>query len=163
MPAPVAPRRGRPRLTLEELQARVARYCARFRVRPNDDGLPPFPTGKRETPQHREWLLVYKAHQRLSRRLRGRCERCDEPAEDGSIFCARHRDEGRTSETVGPAALCPLCGTAAEAPGGSGETHEDCRQLALLASRVGPERLERIRAQIWPSRPARRRRAGTPD
>jgi len=46
----------------------VRDYCARYGVEPNAEGLPPFPTGLRETPQHREWLAVYKAHHRLRRR-----------------------------------------------------------------------------------------------
>jgi len=43
-------------------------YCARYGVAANAEGLPPFPSGLRETPQHREWLTLYKAHQRLRRR-----------------------------------------------------------------------------------------------
>jgi hypothetical protein len=53
------------RLTLEELQARVAAYCERYGVKPGPDGLPPYPAGRRETPQHREWIAVYKVHSRL--------------------------------------------------------------------------------------------------
>ncbi len=63
------PKRGRPPLTPEQVEARIRDYCARYAVAPNADGLPPFPTGHRETAQHREWLTVYKAHQRLRRRV----------------------------------------------------------------------------------------------
>lgn len=85
--------RGRPRLTPEELSARLADYCRRNGVPVKDDGLPPFPAGKRETEQHREWMALYKAHRRLSERgpgiadlaqrrallavQRGRCPVCD--------------------------------------------------------------------------------------
>jgi hypothetical protein len=62
------PLTGRRPVTPEELSARVAAYCARYDVRPNDVGLPPFPTGRRETDQHREWLALYKAHDRVQRR-----------------------------------------------------------------------------------------------
>jgi len=45
---------------------RVHAYCARYHVAPLETGLPPFPSGQRETPQHRAWIALYKAHQRLS-------------------------------------------------------------------------------------------------
>jgi len=65
---------GRPRITFEELQTRVADYCARYGVAPNAEGLPPFPSGKRETQQHREWIAVYKAHVKLRAAARLRAE-----------------------------------------------------------------------------------------
>lgn len=58
---------GRPPLTAQDLQDRVAAYCKRYGVEPASDGLPPYPSGQRETPQHREWIAVYKAHSRLAR------------------------------------------------------------------------------------------------
>lgn len=58
---------GRPRLSPEALQARIAEYCGKYGVKPGADGLPPYPSGQRETVQHREWIAVYKAHARLSR------------------------------------------------------------------------------------------------
>ena len=54
-------------MTLEEFQARVARYCQAYGVEPPTEGPPAYPAGQRETPQHREWLLLYKAHQRLAK------------------------------------------------------------------------------------------------
>ncbi len=57
--------RGRPRVTREILDARIADYCSRYEAEPTDSGLPPFPTGKRESAQHREWLGLYKAHSRM--------------------------------------------------------------------------------------------------
>jgi hypothetical protein len=73
--------KGRPRLTPEQYQERLGAYCARYQVAPLDTGLPPFPTGQRETPQHAEWLSLYKAHPRISRREPttppdGRCPVC---------------------------------------------------------------------------------------
>ncbi len=61
-------KRGRPPLSTEQVEARVQEYCGRYGVAPGPDGLPPFPSGRRETPQHREWLTLYKALQRLRRR-----------------------------------------------------------------------------------------------
>ena len=61
-------KRGRPPQAAEEIEARVRHYCARYGVAPGPDGLPPFPSGQRETKQHREWLTLYKALQRLRRR-----------------------------------------------------------------------------------------------
>jgi hypothetical protein len=177
--------RGRPRLTAEVLQARVAEYCRRYGVSPSAGGLPPFPSGKRETPQHREWLLVYKAHQRLSRRQQGRCERCDAPAADGSIYCGAHRgnsaaDDTRLqadevaeagAETRSRAAArgsCPVCGGPVDAGSGVRHTvsatrrrlllHEPCRQLVSLAERAGPEQVRRVLSCLWPDRRGQRER-----
>jgi len=55
-------------MSTEQVEARVQEYCARYGVVPGPDGLPPFPSGRRETPQHREWLTLYKALQRMRRR-----------------------------------------------------------------------------------------------
>jgi len=56
---------GRVSPTPQELENRVAAYCERYGVTPGPTGLPPYPSGQRETPQHREWIAVYKAHRRL--------------------------------------------------------------------------------------------------
>ena len=85
--------KGRPRLTPEDLNGRIKTYCSRYGVKPSPEGLPPFPAGQRETLQYREWIACYKAHQKLVRRSRGQCERCPEPAVDGSVLCAQHRLE----------------------------------------------------------------------
>src|SRR5215470_13848649 len=90
-------RRGRPRLTPDELQARIEVYCRRYAVSVNDQGLPPFPAGRRESGQHREWMALYKAHRRIAGRApapelatrarellaaqRGRCVVCRKPLE----------------------------------------------------------------------------------
>ncbi len=87
-------------------------YCARYDVVPNSEGLPPFPSGKRETRQHREWIAVYKAHQRLVRRKRGQCERCPAPASPGSVFCEAHRAGIVSNRGAAVPARCPTCGQA---------------------------------------------------
>lgn len=59
------PPRGRPRITQEDYEARLRAYCTAYGVVPNADGFVPFPAGQRETPQHREWVKLYRAHSRL--------------------------------------------------------------------------------------------------
>jgi hypothetical protein len=168
--------RGRPRLTPEDLEIRLADYCRRYRVSVTPEGLPPFPSGQRETAQHREWLVVYKAHRRLSRRARGRCESCEAPAADGSIFCIEHRTQQPRS--TGPAAgsaahhsptgappapagsECPICGRTTSADprvrhattttGRRAAFHASCLRLVRLAERAGREPVQRVVAWLWP-------------
>ena len=90
-PEGVGKRRGKPRLTPEEYQRRLVEYCARYGVAPAASGLAPFPAGRRETKQHREWIALYKAHQRLGRRERGECERCGAPVAADGAYCDVHR------------------------------------------------------------------------
>lgn len=163
------PTRGRPRLTPELLDSRIREYCSRYAVAPNADGLPPFPAGKRETRQHRAWLALYKAHDRLRRRRSGQCERCGSPVTDGSVFCEEHRTGA--AGVVAPAATEPAavlaaqagrCAVCAEALGldeavelripGSGAqlVHRRCRQLVRLARGLGPQALERAHSLLWP-------------
>jgi len=175
------PTKGRPRLTLEEQQARVAEYCQRYGVTPNASGLPPFPRGQRETQQHREWMAVYKTHNRLGRRGRGQCERCAAPTSDGSVFCERHRTdvaaragnhgaslESRRGLLVAQGGRCPICSRTVELSDSvdhgqvRGQVrailHPRCHQLVALAAATGRESLERLRAYLWPDRKARPRR-----
>jgi hypothetical protein len=77
--------KGRPRLAPEEYDARLKAYCGKYSVKPTPEGIPPFPSGRRETAQHREWLGLYKAHSRLQRHA------------EGSASIAPQRDR------------CPLC------------------------------------------------------
>jgi hypothetical protein len=99
------PLTGRPRLTPEELSARVDAYCARYGVARNAQGLPPFPTGKRETDQHREWLALYKAHGRVKERAAATSstERCPVCLVDGSH--ATCRALLKAARELGPDAL----------------------------------------------------------
>lgn len=176
---PSETRRGRPRLTLEQYQARLAAYCAKYGVAPTVQGIPPFPAGRRETRQHREWIALYKAHSRLARRSRGQCERCSAPASDGSVFCEAHRADVAARPAPSRAALhgasvedrrrllrgqdgrCPVCGRTLEvsdAVDHEGHAkgplrallHQPCHQLATLAEQAGPEALTRLRSYLWP-------------
>jgi len=173
------PGKGRKRLTQEDLDARIAAYCKRHGVRPATSGLPPFPAGRRETPEHREWLGIYKLKNRLGRRGRGQCERCSEPASDGSVFCEAHRAgvaprAGKDGATLSERRVllesqdsrCPVCqrpvglSDSIENRHGDGRTrgllHQACNHLVGLAEAEGPEILDRLRAYLWPK--ANRRR-----
>ena len=174
------PNKGRPRLTLEELQARIADYCDRYGVAPNAEGLPPFPTGQRETQQHRDWIAVYKAHNRLARRRRGQCERCAAPASAGSIFCDAHRVdvaaragshgaslEERRALLKAQGGRCPVCGQKLQPrdsidhshANGEGRAvlHPRCSRLAGLVEALGPDSLDRLRLYLWPDAAAKPR------
>jgi hypothetical protein len=105
----------------------------------NDEGLPPFPAGKRETAQHRQWMALYKAQRRLSGRApepaeiarhqellaaqRGRCPVCRKPLDAGDA-----RLDGREAD---PAVL-----------------HAPCLQLVELGRALGPEAVERAKARL---------------
>lgn len=166
------PQKGRPRLTPDELQERIARYCRSYRVSPTPEGLPPFPTGQRETRQHREWIAVYKAQRRLARRERGQCERCAAPASAGSVFCDEHRTghpggrRARTTRATQDLSVagvrdgrCPICWRkrpveAVARAESSGAPHVGldarCRKLVEIARAIGPEGVDRLRAHLWP-------------
>jgi hypothetical protein len=165
--APHMPNRGRPRLTPELLRARVQEYCSRYAVTADPGGMPPFPSGRRETRQHRAWLALYKAHDRLRRRGHGQCERCGAPTTEGSVFCEEHRagevpTGGATEASAVLAAQDGRCVACAEplvldeavafrGTVGSRLLHRRCRQLVRLARALGPEALERVRGLLWPS------------
>src|SRR5262245_12657321 len=122
----------------------MAAYCKRYGVNASDEGLPPFPGGKRETAQHREWMALYKAHKRLSARdagagagdltrrqellsdQRGRCPVCRKPLE---------LVESRLDE--------PAAGD----PDGA-VLHGNCFDLVTLARALGLEALERVKARL---------------
>ncbi len=69
-------------------------YCSRYGVAPKPDGLPPFPAGRRETAQHREWLALYKALQRLRRRATK--EDGSSPADEAPAQRTRNGSKTRT-------------------------------------------------------------------
>ncbi len=134
---------GRPPLTEEQVRARVAAYCQRYHVSPGPGGLPPFPTGRRETRQHREWLTVYRALQRAKARAAaaasvpaetpagGSCPVCGRPLrEDLAVVRAR-----RAGEQQPPVSL-----------------HPTCAELVRLADTVGPQTLARVASFLWPGR-----------
>ena len=173
------PAKGRKRLTQEDLDARIEAYCRRHGVEQTAAGLPPFPAGRRETAEHREWLGIYKLKNRLGRRGRGQCERCSAPASDGSVFCEDHRAGAAARAGKHGASLserqgllesqrsrCPVCQRAVGLPDSvvhrhtDGQTrgllHQACNQVVGLAEAEGPEILDRLRAYLWPN-PKRRR------
>ena len=162
---------GRPRLTPEAYEARLDAYCARYKVAPLATGIPPFPAGRRETAQHREWIALYKAKARLARREHGQCEKCKAPVTEGSIFCEAHRApvDGTHTRAIlkSQGSLCPICGQeidladALEHSAGPGRLHvvlhRRCRGLATLAATFDPEAVGRLRSYLWPPRARGRR------
>ena len=133
---------GRPPLTDEQLRAKVIAYCERHGVSPVPaNGLPPFPSGQRETPQHREWLTVYRA---LHRR----------EARSSAMAAAARSDSG---------ALCPVCALALKpedaVPVRAGgrraafrNAHAACADLLRLAEKAGPDAIARLTGLLWPRR-----------
>jgi hypothetical protein len=132
---------GRPPLTEEQVRAKVVTYCARYGVSPVPEGLPPFPSGKRETRQHREWLTVYRAQQRLNARAAGGAQLATGPGD--------------------PDARCPLCARAVSSEeavpfaragrrGRPWRLHGACADLLRRAEDVGPDAIARLSALLWP-------------
>ena len=162
--------RGRPAITEDVLKARISDYCARYGVAPNEKGLPPFPSGRRETHQHRQWISLLKARTRLRRRIAGLCRRCDELAVPGTIFCEEHAPSSAETVTAPSDARCLVCdgliaGGAVEhrrAPRSESVlVHRPCADVISLAQNAGPELLDRVRQYLWPeghTRPRRRQR-----
>ena len=129
---------GRPPLTEGQVHAKVFAYCKRYGVSPAPEGLPPFPSGKRETRQHREWLTVYRALQRFERRAAASgppdagaaCPLCARPIEPGlGVPYARRKRSAR------PASL-----------------HPSCAELARLAEALGPSAVAALGPFLWPAR-----------
>jgi hypothetical protein len=166
------PPRGRPRLTPESLRQRIADYCSRHEIGVATGGLPPFPAGARETPQHREWIALYKAQRRLAKRERGECERCSQPAADNSIFCEAHKAASHAGASVGAQARqtrlksqrgrCAVCRATLDIADASadldasgrlrGVLHRRCLELARLAEAAGQDAVGRLSAYLWPAR-----------
>jgi hypothetical protein len=133
--------RGRPRLTAEMLQSRIDAYCARYDVRPGPNGLPPFPAGRRETPQHRQWIALYTA----SRRLLARAQPKQAPTSDGQppeLPSWLRRQSGRCAACAGKLAL-------ADAVADDGHAlHARCQQIVALARELEPEALDSLRGYL---------------
>lgn len=131
------PRRGRPRVTAEQLRERIDAYCRRYGVRLGDDGLPPFPAGKRESAQHREWMAVYKAHRRLASRPLE-----DDPRQRLHLLAAQR----------GSCAICHLPLEPADARVDRARpdavVHPDCLRLLDLARLLGVDAVERARQRL---------------
>jgi hypothetical protein len=117
---------------------KVLAYCERYDVSPGPEGLPPFPSGRRESLQHREWLTVYRALQRF-----------------------KARSAGAAGETA-PEGSCPVCSRAVDSddavpfPRGGrsrpAKLHRACAELARLAEKAGPEAVARLGGWLWPRR-----------
>lgn len=138
---------GRPALTEEQIRDKALHYCARYHVSPGPEGLPPFPAGKRETRQHREWLTVYRALRRLKARAAGSVPA--ETAAGGSCpICSRG---------VSPEEAVAF-GRAGRRARASWRLHPACADLARLAEKAGPEAVARLSEWLWP----RRARGGGP-
>ena len=120
-------RTGRPPLTEDQVRERVDDYCRRYGVRErNEAGFPVFPAGLRETAQHREWITLYKLFSRSRRR-------------SGTVVNPPPAGSGTT---------CPVClerGTL-----GRGD-HKRCASAVDLVRGLGPEALDRLRAEAFPS------------
>jgi hypothetical protein len=145
---------GRPRLTPDQLDARLAAYCRTYGVSVAANGLPPFPSGQRETVQHREWMALYKAQARLTRRARAEAALQEAPLDERQALHAAQ--DGR----------CPICAEEVDVdtsvavtrePGGRSLLHPRCHEIVGLLTPLGPEGLDRLRAYLWTPRPKRGR------
>jgi hypothetical protein len=133
---------GRPRLSPADYEERLASYCRRYGVSATAAGIPPFPAGRRETDQHREWLSLYKAHSRLHPPARAVA------AADGS---------------------CAVCGRPLASEDGvahrAGRLHAACHAVVSLVEPLGPDGLDRLRSYLWPAQskrsPRRQRKPGS--
>jgi len=133
--APPRPR-GRPRVTPEQVRQRLATYCRRYEARVGDNGLPPFPAGQRESPQHREWMALYKAHRRLQ----------DRPEAD---------DVQRLPEFMAAQrASCAICGKRLDVAQARLDRirqtvlHLDCLRLVTLGRLLGADAVERVKEML---------------
>ena len=129
---------ARPPLTDDQVRDKVHAYCERYGVSPGSEGLPPFPSGRRESLQHREWLTVYRALQRLKARSAG--VRDETTAKGSCPVCSR--------------AVSPQDAVAFQRAGRSRSAtlHRDCAELARLAEKTGPDAVARLSGWLWPRR-----------
>ncbi len=143
--------RGRPALTEETLRDRTAAYCERYGVKGlNQEGLPPYPAGRRETRQHRDWVNLLKAWSRFRRRT------------------ASSEGTGHAAALRAQAGQCPIClkkvrlSEATKAPASVERTtplvHPVCGELLRLVDASGPSLLDRLKDYFW-SEPLSSRRS----
>jgi hypothetical protein len=173
---------ARARLTHDDYQTRLQAYCARYDARPTDKGVPPYPANRRETQQHREWMALHRLHDRLSRRDRGQCQRCPEPALEGGLYCAAHVSAAssglepaqREELHAAQSRVCSVCeeplditearlfersGTRGEMAEARSLVHAECLRLITLVEAAGPGVLTRLRRLLGPGGPPKRRGA----
>jgi hypothetical protein len=129
--------------TEEQVRAKALAYCERYGVSPGPGGLPPFPTGQRETRQHREWLTVYRALQRSRARAASAAPAPVDPGGPSDCPVCSRSLEGdlsvpyprRTAKSPRPALL-----------------HPACAELARLGDTLGPAAVEGLRRFLWHGR-----------
>jgi hypothetical protein len=131
------PRTGRPPLTEAVIRERIAAYCSRYGVALTDAGFPAYPAGLRETPQHREWIMLFKVFSRLR----------DRSAPKGSA-------RSRSDQSVG---ACAICLQALPKPG---KPHRRCAEVIEFIRELGVPALDRIRAAAFPDDAGPTGRAG---
>ena len=138
---------GRPPLTEDQVQAKVLAYCNRYGVSPGPQGLPPFPSGQRETRQHREWLTVYRALQRLERRVAAAAMPPDAPDATPLTcpICAR---------PIEPGLAVPFARKKSPRPA---SLHPSCAEMARRAEALGPSAVAALGPFLWPARSSRSR------
>jgi len=124
----------------------VTAYCQRYGVAPTPEGLPPFPSGHRETPQHREWLVVYRAVKRLADRQNGTQPMAASRrlAVQGTLECAVCGEPVSASADARELRLGPARAKA--------RLHGACADLVDRARAAGPEAVARALALLWPRR-----------
>jgi hypothetical protein len=132
---------GRPPLTEDQVRAKVLTYCERYGVSPVPEGLPPFPSGKRETRQHREWLTVYRARQRLLARVAAAAPLVTSSG-DPEVGCALCTHAVPSEEAVSF--------SRAGRRGRPWQLHAGCADLLRRAEGVGPDTVARLSELLWP-------------
>jgi hypothetical protein len=145
-----APHVGRPPLDPEVVAARITSYCERYAVAAKADGLPPFPSGRRETRQHKEWLALYRARRRADQRR--------------AAASAAFPTAPATTSDQAPAS-CPVCGTGIARQDADTYRprrhrqplvlHRRCAELARAVEAAGPEATARLLRLLWPGRAGR--------
>jgi len=131
--------------TEEQVRAKVVAYCERYGISPIPEGLPPFPAGRRETPQHRDWLTVYRAVQRFNRRSASTASSDDPAASSPTLECPI------CSRTLERALAIPFPRRAARSAGPA-SLHPTCAELARLAETLGPAAVAALGPFLWPKR-----------
>jgi hypothetical protein len=121
--------KGRPPLTPEIAQDRIDAYRTTYGVTElNAEGFPVFPAGRRESRQHRDWVLLFKAWSRV-------------------------RAREATRHAVSPAnAACPVCQRPPAAD------HARCVEVLVTVRAGGPAVLDRLRDYLAAGRIRNRRR-----
>jgi hypothetical protein len=122
--------KGRPPLSEDVVHERVADYCARYGVRErNADGFPIYPTGQRESRQHREWVVLYKTFNRMRGRQGARPLRENRSGQRVCAICLK--ELASDDEKSSPPGL-----------------HAECSEVVQFVMRLGPAVLDRIRGLL---------------